>query len=86
MNCHYCNGNDTYKEIQTCYLSSSQDNPIFIENLPVLECIQCGEQIISGKSMNILDNIHNNKPSTNLFKTIPVYDYNNFQQEYINGA
>ena len=78
MNCHYCKGIDTYQEIKTQYFSSSTDNSLFVENFPVLECIQCGEQIISDESMNALDLIHNNSNPVS-FKNVPVYNYDDFK-------
>lgn len=77
MKCHYCQGIDTFRKIKTQYFSISNGYPILVENLPVSECIQCGEQILSNSTMDTLDSIHigNNSPTS--FKIIPVYDHDN---------
>lgn len=77
MNCHYCQGIDTFHEVKTQYSSISNKQSILIENFPVFECIQCGEQILSNLAMDILDSIYTGKIIPTSFKLIPVYDNDN---------
>jgi YgiT-type zinc finger domain-containing protein len=75
MNCHYCQGIDTYQQVKTRYFSSSHEHALFVDNFPVSECIQCGEQILSSAAMDVLDSIHDGEGNPISFETIPVYDH-----------
>ena len=77
MNCHYCHGVDTYQEVKTRYFSPADRRPFFLENLPVSECVQCGEQVLSSDAMDVLDSIHYGEGHPVSFATIPVYDHDN---------
>lgn len=77
MNCHYCQGVDTYQQVKTRYFSSSRERSLFVENFPVSECVQCGEQILSSEAMDVLDSIHGGEGNPISFEAIPVYDHDN---------
>ena len=75
MNCYCCQGIDTFREVKTRYFSSSEEHTLFVDNFPVSECVQCGEQILSSAAMDVLDSIHDGKAHPVSFKTIPVFDH-----------
>ena len=75
MNCHYCQGIDTYQQVKTRYFSSSNERSLFVENFPVSECVQCGEQVLSNAAIDVLDSIHGGEGYPISFETIPVYDH-----------
>ena len=77
MNCYYCRGTDTYQEVRTRYFSPSSENPFFVDNFPVSECIQCGEQVLSSDAMDALDSLHHGDCKPVSFTKIPAYDYDN---------
>ena len=81
MNCHYCQGIDTYQQVKTKYFSPSHEQSFFVENFPVSECVQCGEQIISSAAMDVLDSIHNGDGHPISFERIPVYDHDDLAGE-----
>lgn len=77
MNCHYCQGIDTYRDVKKRYFSSTGAKPFLLENMPFSECVQCGEQVLSGSAMDALDSIHDGHGAPVSFAMMPIYDYDN---------
>ena len=79
MNCHYCRGQDTYESTTTRVSCHSVNQPYYVENLPVLECIQCGEQLFSEEVMDVLDKIDNGEARSIRMEPVQVYDFRNLK-------
>jgi len=50
MNCFQCKGEIIEKK-DTMVFYKKDKKPVFFENIPVNECVQCGDKFISGPVM-----------------------------------
>lgn len=72
MKCFECGGNIVQKRIDFIFYKKDK-TPIFFENVPVGECIQCGEKYLAGSTSERISEILKNKRiSTKKHLTIPV--------------
>ncbi len=72
MKCFECQGEIIQKKI-SLILYKKDKTPIFFENVPVGECIQCGEKYISGLvSERISDILKSEKIVTKKRLNVPV--------------
>ena len=76
MNCHYCGGVDTYQNTVAQHFCPSGDTPFFVDNLPVSDCVLCGDRMLSNSAMDALDSINDKNAIPVRLRAIPVYDFN----------
>ena len=55
MTCFYCKGN--IETSTTTYMTDYHDFYIIIKNVPCEKCTQCGEEYLSGETLEKIENI-----------------------------
>lgn len=73
MMCAFCKGKET-TNVKDKYLVTLEDTVLIINNVPTLECVQCGEKFYLDEVSEVLETIINSA------RTIPaeilMVDYN----------
>ena len=81
MNCHYCGGQNTCRDTTTNYLGSTPEQLFRVDNVPVVECIQCGDQAFSTGAMRSLNRIVKGEAKAIGRLVVLEYDFNNLEAE-----
>ena len=74
MKCHQCGG-ELKQSVATLHLLRNQ-KPIFMENVPVTICKQCGEEYIAGPVAEKLEQILDKDQKPQGLVSIPLFDFN----------
>lgn len=73
MQCHECGGK-LKPSVTTLHLQKG-GKPVFVENVPVKLCVQCGEEYISGPVAERLGEIMDNEIQSETVLSVPLFDY-----------
>lgn len=72
MKCFECGGKITENKISVVFYKKDR-TPVFFENVPVSECVQCGEKYLSGSvSERISEILKEERIDTEKHLTVPV--------------
>lgn len=49
--------------------------PVRVDNVPAMECCQCGEKVFGPEAMRVMGMIRDGKPNPMAIRSLYVYDY-----------